>query len=382
MNRERLQKVFENYIRKFDIINDSEHDENFKWEVAANFRTLMDTTSPNFKKNIKEAVKLSSVLIDGKHSYCFSALAKCAEDHETEVKALFNALFADDGGDLVVRQAKILTFIENANTLVSRVYAANSMYMNDQRSVMAYFFLNDPENNFLYKYTAAKRFAACIGFYGDWGAGLDFHLDVYYRMCELLVREIKNSPELIVKHNERYKELRYIDQKGSSILHPDKNYHILAFDIIYGATEDHYNFYEGMHFPDITAEDYERARKAKKLYEKWEQAKARVELLEEGESYFNRVFSVNKTVRDKSHNEGIITKIDQYCVYVQFPQQTKPKAYLYMKSYLDKMLTTDDPDLEVMIEKYQEVMKIGTVLRSELKKAEEALIPYREYLEQ
>ena len=382
MNRERLHKVFKNYIQKFDFINNDANEENFKWVAAANFRTLMDTKSDNFCENIKEAVRQTSVLIDGKQRYCFSALAKCAESHEDEVKTLFDGLFAEEGGDLVVRQAKIITFIENANKLISQVYTSNSMYMNDQRSAMAYLFLYDPDNNFLYKFTEARKFAACMGYYEDWGSSSEFHLEVYYRMCELLVREIKNTQELLAKHNERYIDQRYIGKDGNSILHPDSNYHILAFDIIYGAPKDRYDLYEGTIFHDITLEDQENARIAKKLYGKWEQAKARVELLEEGESYFNKVFSVNKTVRDKNHNEGTITKIDQYCVYVQFPQLAKPKAYLHMKSYLDKILTTDDPDLEVMIEKYREVIKIGTVLRSELKKAEEALIPYQKYLEQ
>lgn len=377
MDRERLQIVFQNYIQKFEIINDSEHDENFKWEAAATFRELMNPESVNFANNIKEAVKQTSVLIDGKQRFCFSALAKCAETREAEVKSLFDALFAEDGGDLVVRQAKILTFIQNANQLISQTYTSNSMYMNDQRSAMAYLFLHDPENNYLYKASEAKDFASCIGFYGDWGSGADFHLDVYYRMCDRLVEEIKKNQKLLDKHNERYSS-----KYGNRVFHPDKNYHILAFDIIYGAPTNRYDFYEGVKFEPITAENYKKAAKALELYNEWKKAQRRVSQLNEAEGYFNRVFCVGKSVKDKFNKEGIITKIDQSCVYVQFSKQEKPKVYMHIKSYLDKMLTTDDPDLEVMIEKYQEVIKIGTVIRSELKKAEEALIPYQKYLEQ
>lgn len=377
MNHERLQKVFRNYIRKFEFINDDDHNENFKWEAAAVFRDLMDTKSDDFVHNIKEAVRETSVLIDGQNHYCFSALAKCAETHTEEVKALFNALFAEDGGDLVVRQNKILSFIEDANKLVSRVYTSNGMYMNDQRSAMAYLFLYDPEHNFLYKYSEAKDFAACIQYYGDWGSGLDFHLDVYYRMCELLVREIRNTPELIEKHKKRYWK-----EYGNRAKHPDQNFHILAFDIIYGAPDSRYNFYDGMKFPPITAEDYKKAMIAQKLYEELEIYQRKVDTLEEGIAYFNHIFCVGKKVKDKFNNEGTIIKVDQFCVHVNFPEQNVTKAYIWMKAFFDKMLITDDPDLEEMLVKYRDVIPFASIIRGDLKKAKVKLAPYVIYLEQ
>ena len=231
MNRERLQQIFANYIEKFEFITNPTNDENYKWRIAHQFHELMDPDAPNFAERIRQAWKLSFNLVDSSNRYCFSALVVCAEKEPEAVRLLFKALYADDGGDLNVRQAKISKFIEDANALTARLYTTNGMFMNDQRSTMGYLFLYDPDKHYLYKASEANSFASCIEFYDDWGSGANFKLDVYYRMCDALIEEIRNAPELLSTHNSRY-----YGKNGERLeeMHPDTNYHILAFDIIYG----------------------------------------------------------------------------------------------------------------------------------------------------
>lgn len=245
MNKQRLHQIFANYIDSFELINNNQNNENYKWEIANQFRNLMNPDSPDFVENIKEAWKLSSNLIDSSNRYCFSALVVCAEKAPEEIKSLFKNLFANDFGDLSIRQNKILKFIDDANSLVSKYHSNNGVFMNDQRSAMAYLFLYDPDNHYLYKASEARSFASCVEFYTDWRSGADFQLDVYYRMCDCLVEEIKNSEELLKTNASRY-----FDKHGKRIdnMHPDNNFHILAFDIIYGAPEFRYNFYKGIPF--------------------------------------------------------------------------------------------------------------------------------------
>ena len=145
MNQERLQKIFDNYIKKFEFINSPESDENYKWRIAAKFHDLIDPNASDFAERIKEAWKASSNLIDSSNRYCFSALVSCSEQEPESVRQLFKALFVEDFDDLAVRQQKIQTFIENANALTERLHSSNGMFMNDQRSAMAYLFLYDPD---------------------------------------------------------------------------------------------------------------------------------------------------------------------------------------------------------------------------------------------
>ncbi len=382
MNRQRLHQIFANYIENFERINNKEHDENFKWRIAKQFHDLINPESPAFAERIKEAWNLSSVLIDSSNRYCFSALVTCAEKDPEAVKALFKNLFADDGGDLAVRQDKILKFIDDANNLTRQLHSSNGMFMNDQRSAMAYLFLNDPDNHYLYKASEANNFASCVEFYDDWGSGANFKLDVYYRMCDLLVEEIGKSKELIDTNESRFYDNNNVKIEG---MHSDSKYHILAFDIIYGAPEFRYNFYKGIPFSNITAQarrlHEERVKKAQELYNEWQQAQTNVALFQEAKDYFVKNIIVGLPVCHKVFGEGKIIEIDGDNIIVLFAVKNETKKLAMMTSFTGKFLTADIPDLTEKIMRYQDVVRKEQMIFSTLERATNALESYREFLE-
>ena len=244
MNIDHLHTIFANYIRKFDIINNREHGENYKWRVAAQFPSLMNPDSPDFVAGLKEVSKLN--LFSNKSYHPLSGLIQCVESDEKAVRSLFRALFADDGNSLTLRQRKIDAFITNANALTSKHYSDNAIFQNDLRSAMGFLFFHDPERHYLYKAKQAKKFAEIVEFPDNWGRITDFKMDVYYRMCDELVEEIKKC-DLLLRTTRR----RYYDASGNKIegMHPDENYHILAFDIIWGTglvSLSDYNFSNGI----------------------------------------------------------------------------------------------------------------------------------------
>ena len=69
MNQERLQKIFDNYIKKFEFINSPESDENYKWRIAAKFHDLIDPNASDFAERIKEAWKASSNSVSYTHLF-------------------------------------------------------------------------------------------------------------------------------------------------------------------------------------------------------------------------------------------------------------------------------------------------------------------------
>lgn len=382
MNRTRLQQIFTNYIKKFEIINSPKCDENYKWRVASKFRELMNPEHPDFAERIKEAGKVSANLIDSSNRYCFSSLINCASIEPESVRALFKELFSDDGGDLTVRQNKILKFIEEANTLTRRLVSSNGMFMNDQRSAMGYLFLYDPDQHYLYKASEATDFASCIEFYDDWGPGTAFRLDVYYRMCDMLVEEIRKCEALKETHASRYR-----DKNGNPILdmHPDKNYHILAFDIIYGAPEFRYNFYSGITFSTITSQarklHQDRVAKARLRQEALSVAKAKSERLAEAKTYFSSVLVTGVTVKHKLFGTGKILSTDEKSITVTFFQNGDTKKLDSIFSLANGFLTADIADITGKIALYREVIMEERNIENALIRAQAEFDEYKEFLE-
>lgn len=388
MNTQHLRSIFANYIRKFEHINSPSHNENYKWRIAAGFHSLIDPNAPNFTGNIAEALKLSSNLIDCEKRYCFSALVTCAQKDEEAVRALFRDLFAEDGGDLTTRQEKILAFIARANELTKKHHSSNGMFMNDQRSTMGYLFFNDPDHHYLFKSSEASSIASCIEFYDDWRSGADFNLAVYYRMCDLIIEEIRRDNALLETHRSRY-----FAKDGSPvpevIMHPDKNFHILVFDIIYGAPEFRYNFYEGIPFTPITAQarklHQERKEKTRLLLEKRAAAQAGLRLYDEAIQYYASLLPIGGKIRHKAFGEGTvieyIKKAGGDIVKVKFDRTSEIKSFTAPQAITGGFLLPDAADLAEKNAKYRNIIgRSRSSLQSALEKTEAEYREYEKYL--
>ena len=171
---------------------------------------------------LKEAKDATENLIDS-YTQPFHGLYELAKREPETVRAMLTALLEDDGGDLVARQEKIDTFLAECDQLVESYFPGSHLYKNDQRSAMAYLFLNDPDNHYLYKATEAKYMADCVGFYDDWGTMSNFKLEVFHRFCDELIEEIKATPALMATHQSRF-----VDAKKP--MHEDELLHVLVFD--------------------------------------------------------------------------------------------------------------------------------------------------------
>ena len=291
MNKANVQQLFSNYIAKFDYMNDTEHAEWFKWVAAKKFKPAMDKAltadESEFAHLLKEAKKTTSVLIDGSHIQPFAGLVQFAEKGDAaEVQSMFKDLFAEDGGNVYIKQDKVFDFIDRSHRLRDKYYYNSFRYKDDIHSVTGYMFLYDPDHNYLYKYSHAREFSKYSEFGDDWGSGKNTRLDVYYRMCDQLVEYIKQEPLLLETDASRYMRGGISD---SQEMHPDIEKHILAFDIIYcGYT---YDLYDGITYVPgrVIKADPEKRKMANELFEKWQHAKKALDLLNEGKEYLNSV---------------------------------------------------------------------------------------------
>ena len=97
------------------------------------------------------------------------------------------------------------------HTIVSHVEYAASCYL-------AFY---APEEHFIYRYSEAEEFAKYIEFGKDLGAGVDFKLENYYELAEIVVNALKEHPSLIEKHDALFRD--------NDHYYYDKSLHLMAW---------------------------------------------------------------------------------------------------------------------------------------------------------
>lgn len=375
MNRENLRIIFQKYIDNFEYINNDDNNENYKWEIAQKFQAF-DVDAPDFADMLSKMWKISENLIDSSQQLPFYALVDYAKKEPETVREMFQSLFAEEHIDIETKQSKIEEFIRKSEELRKKYNPDSHLYTNNQRSVMMYLFLRYPDSNFGYKASQAKSFADCIEFYEDWGSMNDFNLEIYYRMCDQLIDEIKSYEPLVQTHMSRY-------ENTTRCLHADSNLHILANDIIYSSQV--YNFYEGMTFTPINAEArklyFERVKKANVLKLALEKATADNALLSEAKSYYAKAFDSIKTIKHKTFGEGSVESFDGSVLVVYFPKVGETKKLGLYISLLNGFICCEYDGFAESIEKYREVLRYEQQIPLNFKRAAEQMRSYLDYLE-
>lgn len=375
MNRTNLQVIFKKYIDNFEILNNKENDETYKWEIAEEFQTF-DVDAEDFAEMLSRLWKASSNLIDSSQQLPFYALVDYARKEPETVREMFRNLYADEHLDCDAKQKTIIEFINASEELRMKYYPDSRLYINNQRSVMMYLFLRYPDSNYGYKASQAKSFADCIEFYDDWGPMTDFSLDVFYRMCDQLIEEIKANDALVATHMSRF-------EKTDRKLYPDESYHILALDIIYSSQA--YNFYGDMTFAPINAQarklHFERVAKAKELADAVENAKEASELLKQAKEYLEKVLTEGTTVKHRMFGEGSVEKCTGTIVSVFFPKVNETKHLGLVVAVGNGLMTLESEEATATLKGYLPVLNKEQDIPKTLNRAIEELQPYLEYLD-
>lgn len=376
MNRKNLNQIFDAYIQHFAVLNDSHNNESYKWSAIVDFQKAFDlsVSADGFAGMLKEAKDATENLIDS-YTQPFHGLYELAKREPEAVRAILTALLEDDGGDLVARQDKIDTFLAECDQLVESYFPGSHLYKNDQRSAMAYLFLNDPDNHYLYKATEAKYLADCVGFYDDWGTMSNFKLDVFHRFCDELIEEIKATPALIATHQSRF-----VDAKKP--MHEDELLHVLVFDIIYCAHT--YNLYSGLSFDKVTSTDrklyQEHKAKAQELAAALRKVEDEIVMLDEARTYFGKAITSGAAVTHKMFGPVVVESITDGFVSLKIQKNGVIKKFGLLNCIAGGFVKIDAPDFDENLDKYKAAMMSEYTLPQRLKSAQDALQPYEKYL--
>lgn len=174
MNIDNLHQLIGRYEQNYSLINNSKNDEIFKWRAVRCFQDVWFDDryeSYPFAEKFRAATRECSVLVDNGQVSPSNGIVKMAEQEPEEVEHLFNeVLFADDNGDLELRQDHIEEFLEGIESVRQRCFPSFWKYSQDRHSAFTYLALYAPEDNYIYKYSEAEEFAKCIEYGIDIGS--------------------------------------------------------------------------------------------------------------------------------------------------------------------------------------------------------------------
>ena len=93
MNTERLNKLIEIYIDKFEMINNEIHDENMKWKAVYHFKKNFDINAENFYEMFKYAMSESSIIINNGTVQPINGILKLISHEPETMRSLFSMLY-------------------------------------------------------------------------------------------------------------------------------------------------------------------------------------------------------------------------------------------------------------------------------------------------
>lgn len=313
MNLGNLKTLFDNYLENFDTINNEIHREYYKWEAVKHFQEHWDIDAPDFAGMFKEAVKLTSNLIDNKTVQPTNGIIKLAERSElTEtVRSMFRDLYAEDDSNIDARQSRIQIFLAKADELLRTYEPGKWKYAQNMRTVIFYLALRYPAQNYMFKSEQAREFLYCAEYGDDFGRGENFSLKKYYAMCDELVSVIKLYDKLKDAHTSRL----------TSTMFEEDDFHILAYDIIYSGIV--YNLYKNIKvIKPTTAKSVEKQRliKINELTDELEQKVVDINALRQARSEYDTFSAKGLEVVHKKFGPGVVTEHNDCRITVQFAE--------------------------------------------------------------
>ena len=381
MNTSNMKQIFNHYIEKFEMINGAKNTEYYKWQIAKQFRPMMDEAlkAPvsEFPDKLKEIKKLTQNLIDS-YTQPFQGLVTFAREEPNTVRSMFLNLFSDDGGDLERRSQKLHSFLEKSRSLRGQYAPDSYLYKDDMHSVTGYLFLYDPDHNYIYKATHARKFADCIEFFDEWGSGDVLKLDVYYRMCDMVREQIMADPALLATDESRFHNGWGVDPKT---LHADSEKHILVFDLIYCCST--YSLFDGICFNIPSSKErsmiQEKKNQAKQMLAEYDKAKSQLINLEEAKEYLAATLIPGTKVTHRKNGRGTITVFNGNSLEVDFSSGNRVK-YLTVPAITEGFITVNE-QFANRIKDYKYYIEKESFIRASFSDRESKLASYVDYIE-
>lgn len=221
---DRILFVIDHYKANFGAVNKDEH---YKWEALGWYKKHWNIDAEDFADMLTNAFSKTSNLLSSGMYYPYKMITEYAQADPEEVRRIFKLLH-DESIPLAERyhlfrdscKARIDQIM---NEQPGREKALN--HYQDLRAVMVYLTFEYPEKYYLFKSTMYSDFRDRIGFREEKTnqTSVIGKVDNFFRMCDMILEEVKMDHELISMHKSRLGEDCYSDDA----------LHLLTMDIVY-----------------------------------------------------------------------------------------------------------------------------------------------------
>lgn len=365
MNIENLHKLIDRYEENYYMINDSDHDEKFKWEAMKGFRNVWfseEAKTLSFAEKFDKALKRSSIMINNSVISPTMGIVKMAEKRPEEVEALFTELLYAPYGSLAELQDHMDAFLDKTEEIRQELFPRYYRYKQDRHAVSSYLAFYDPEKHFVYRYSDAEEMALRIEYGKDLGSGSNFNLANYYEMAEIVVQALKEHESLLEKHDAVFKD--------NDHYYYDESLHLMAFDLMYCCRC--YNFYGDMKYAkkkeSIKAytEQQIREKEEQERLEKVEDLEAQIREIELEMDNYEEISLIGVEVTQAQQGKGLVIEQTGSKIKVKF--EAEEKNYIINQKFKMRPRFEDDEAVVEAFTRYDELMDKKKKLKNELKK--------------
>ena len=221
---DRIHFVIDHYKEHFDAVDQGER---YKWEAIAWYKKHWEIDSPNFAQMLEEAFGKAKNLLASAMYYPYRMITEYARVNPEEVRRIFKILYDES----LPLEERYQVFRDSCKSGVDQIRAQNPEYekavnhYQDLRAIMVYLTFEYPEKYYLYKSTMYSDFRDRIGFREDKSnqSSVIGKVENFFRLCEIILAEVKKDQELISKHKARLDNDCYADEA----------LHLLTMDIVY-----------------------------------------------------------------------------------------------------------------------------------------------------
>lgn len=363
MNTEILDILCGKYESKMPILYGEQHGELFKWRALKTFQQEWFTPADKYQDFISRfnaATRDFSIFIDNSRMHPRNGVVKLYEKEPAEVQRLFvDVLFAEDHGDIDLRQEHMEQFLAGMEQLRIKYYPANWSFKQDRHSASTYLAMFAPTENYVYKHSEAKAMAQYGEFGLEIGSGASFSLKRYYQMCDEIAAHLKTCDSLLGQHFSSLEECHY----------QEESLHLLTFDLIYCCRT--YAYYNNIPFyPKKKATKKQAKQKSVKDVDPEKLAKKEVlqhqiTELELQLPDVTEIALVDTEVQFQSLGTGTIVEQNLNTIKVRF--KTTEKSFILDKKYTLRPHFENDEEVVQIFTEYNAAVAKVNALKMQLK---------------